>query len=266
MLNIPLVLDIAIGLIFIYITLSLVASEIQEIITTILQWRAKHLKDSIENLLLGSSNDIDEIKETERLVKKLYNNPLIKNISHEGKGQFPELFRGIIAKILPTNSLNIKDEKIANNQTTVVHQQTAPSYIPGETFATTLLEVLEIPKLAHNFSYFKLKDLQEKLITVVETNDINEEYLQIFKKQTNEICEEFRNKKYSLELSLLRIKSRLEELITENSNINNGENDQENNVKENLINIRQTFFEENNFEILSKEMKLNLTYIAQLLN
>jgi hypothetical protein len=38
----PVIVDIAIGLAFIYLLLSLLASEIQELIATILQWRAKH--------------------------------------------------------------------------------------------------------------------------------------------------------------------------------------------------------------------------------
>ena len=58
--NLPLVLDIAIGLIFIYLILSLLASEIQELIATIFQWRAKHLKEAIENLLVGDNRKTPE--------------------------------------------------------------------------------------------------------------------------------------------------------------------------------------------------------------
>ena len=42
--NLPLVIEIAIGLVFIYLVLSLLISEIQELITILLQWRAEHLK------------------------------------------------------------------------------------------------------------------------------------------------------------------------------------------------------------------------------
>jgi flagellar biosynthesis protein FliR len=45
--SLPLILDIAIGLIFIYLILSLLASEIQELIATLLQWRAKHFPIAI---------------------------------------------------------------------------------------------------------------------------------------------------------------------------------------------------------------------------
>lgn len=43
--NLPFILDVAIGLIFIYLILSLLASEIQELIATVFQWRAEHLKN-----------------------------------------------------------------------------------------------------------------------------------------------------------------------------------------------------------------------------
>ena len=53
--NLPVILDIVIGLIFIYLSFSLLASEIQAILTTILQWRATHLKKSIEELISGQT-------------------------------------------------------------------------------------------------------------------------------------------------------------------------------------------------------------------
>ncbi len=54
--NLPFILNVLISVVFIYLILSLLASEIQELITTLLQWRAKHLKDSIESLISGGSS------------------------------------------------------------------------------------------------------------------------------------------------------------------------------------------------------------------
>jgi hypothetical protein len=51
--NLPIVIDVAISLIFVFLILSLLASEMQELLTTILQWCASHLKESIEVLLAG---------------------------------------------------------------------------------------------------------------------------------------------------------------------------------------------------------------------
>ena len=78
--GLPFVLDIAIGLIFIYLILSLLASELQELLTTLFQWRAKHLKESIEVFLAGGSATLEEEKVRE-LVNKLYDDPLLKNIN-----------------------------------------------------------------------------------------------------------------------------------------------------------------------------------------
>ncbi|NER20509.1 MAG: hypothetical protein F6J86_18320 [Symploca sp. SIO1B1] len=100
--NLPTVLNIAIGLIIIYLVFSLIASEIQELIATLLEWRAKHLKNVIAQLLgKGSSDD--------PLVSKIYNNPLIQSLNH----------------------------KSANTK-----KSTGPSYIPATSFSSALLEII----------------------------------------------------------------------------------------------------------------------------
>ena len=53
--QLPVIVDIAIGLLFIYLILSLLASELQELIATLLQWRAQHLKRSVQMMLAGGS-------------------------------------------------------------------------------------------------------------------------------------------------------------------------------------------------------------------
>lgn len=84
--TLPTIIDIAIGLIFIYLILSLLTSEIQELIATLLQWRAIHLKRSIEILLTGGEGvSVGQARVVEGLVSDLYNNPLIKNLNQEAK-------------------------------------------------------------------------------------------------------------------------------------------------------------------------------------
>ena len=78
--NLPFILDVALGLIFIYLILSLLASEIQELLTTVLQWRAEHLRRSIEILLAGDAQN-SEKPEVIQLVNKIYGNPLIQSIN-----------------------------------------------------------------------------------------------------------------------------------------------------------------------------------------
>ena len=78
--NLPFILDVLISLVFIYLILSLLASEIQELITTLLQWRAKHLKDSIESLISGGDRT-QESRKVDALINSIYNDPLIKNMN-----------------------------------------------------------------------------------------------------------------------------------------------------------------------------------------
>ncbi|HEY9688769.1 MAG TPA: hypothetical protein V6D46_02165, partial [Coleofasciculaceae cyanobacterium] len=91
------IVDIVIGLLFVYLTLSLLASEIQELIATLLQWRATHLKQSIAQLLSGGSQSTisdngqssgrpGDTKRAEQLTNQLYNSPSINSLNQEAKG------------------------------------------------------------------------------------------------------------------------------------------------------------------------------------
>lgn len=134
--NLPVVFDIALGLVFIYLTLSLIASEIQELISTLLQWRAKHLKQSIELLMAGGSQTgSEEIEKAVQLVKELYGDPIINTLNQQAKDGIEKGFRDV------TKTINSKVSK---------EKQSAPSYIPSETFAITLLETLKIPQLINH--------------------------------------------------------------------------------------------------------------------
>lgn len=119
--NLPSILDIVIGSIFIYLILSLLASEIQELLATFFQWRPKHLKKSIETMLSGGSQSKGNAK---YIVEKLYKDPLINTLNHRAEGNIGE-------------SLTRVSES----------QQSAPSYIPSETFAITLIQALKITEL-----------------------------------------------------------------------------------------------------------------------
>ncbi|NES85954.1 MAG: hypothetical protein F6K10_33775 [Moorea sp. SIO2B7] len=108
--NLPTILNIAIGLIIIYLTFSLVVSEVQELITTLLEWRAKTLKEGIAQLFGENSSE-------DPLVIKFYNNPLIKSLTQKA-----------------TNKASSK----------------GPSYISASSFAYAFMEIIrlgkEIPK------------------------------------------------------------------------------------------------------------------------
>ncbi|MGC1305757.1 MAG: hypothetical protein WA885_00910 [Phormidesmis sp.] len=152
--SLPIVLEIAVGLIFIYLTLSLVASEIQEILSALFQWRAEHLKRSIEQLLAGDARagvraatgvdgeqPIDSRqnqRDAKTLADRLYASPLIENLNYEAQGRLAGLLRRFLHVIgaiyrTVTFSRNVFGDKTSG-----------PSYIPAETFATSLLERLKL--------------------------------------------------------------------------------------------------------------------------
>ncbi|MEH2076164.1 MAG: hypothetical protein V7K57_17500 [Nostoc sp.] len=136
--NLPVVVDITLGLVFIYLILSLLASEIQELIATLLQWRAKHLKLSIELLLSGGSeSDKSDIINAIKLVQTLYNDPLINTLNQQTKVKVEKHFRKLTRN---------PDEQ-------VIEKQSGPSYLPSETFAITLLDTLKIPQLVNYVKY-----------------------------------------------------------------------------------------------------------------
>ena len=132
--NLPVVVDITLGLVFIYLILSLLASEIQELIATLLQWRAKHLKNSIELLLAGGSeSENSDINNAKILVQKLYNDPLINTLNQQANEK--------VEKYLREGRKNIGKNKALGEK------ESGPSYLPSETFAISLLDALKIPQL-----------------------------------------------------------------------------------------------------------------------
>ncbi len=162
--SLPFVIDVAISLIFIYLILSLLASEIQELLTTLLQWRAKHLKESIEVLLRGDVGTQQE-ENVKNLVSKLYNDPLIKNINQEAKGNIARGFRQVTRWLIPGN----RKGAFGRNQ------RSGPSYIAPDTFATSLLERLGLATLVSKLVEVRLKKFINRIVGSysVEKGDLN---------------------------------------------------------------------------------------------
>ena len=158
--NLPFVLDVAIGLVFIYLILSLLASEVQELITTLLQWRAKHLKDAIEILLGGGVELSDHQTQVKTLVDELYNDPLLQNVNQGVTDGIAHWFRQF-TKLFAGNRRGAYGEQLA----------TGPSYISPETFATSLLERLGISKLSNKLTEVRLEKFATRLVGIYKVND-----------------------------------------------------------------------------------------------
>lgn len=151
--NLPLIFEIVIGLLFIYLILSLLTSEIQELVATLLQWRAEHLKKSIENLITGEVVDQPMHRS---FVDDLYNSALIRSLNQEAKGLLATSFRQIVQGIVTlfrtlTGTRNIFGE-----------QRSGPSYIPPETFAVALLQKMNVGELSQKISELTLKKFRDE--------------------------------------------------------------------------------------------------------
>lgn len=211
--NIPLIVDIAIGLIFIYLILSLLASEIQELITTVLQWRAKHLKESIESMLAGN-NLPDEVEGVKTLTADLYNNPLIGSANHQAQGLLANFFRSI------TQSIGFIYNQITGTPNHFGNATTGPSYLAAETFATSLLNTIKIPQIVDNLfltrlQKFEVEKLQEvqSVIDSLEMSDetrayLNYEYENLSKKFAD-IVDDYKNQRSDLSTSIDRMAEQL---------------------------------------------------------
>lgn len=234
--NLPLVLDVAVGLVFIYLILSLLASEIQELIATLLQWRSAHLKKSLEILLTGGEGTTEENK-VRTIVNELYDNPLIKNINQEAKEGIAVFFRQLtwiigdqyrkLRNNKPTfgrisNNTNIPESEALNKR------RSAPSYIPAETFATTLLEKLNIPQLTHKLSTLNLQIFAENELKSKIAEYIGDENLKIsedtrlnlkddfnnWSRAIINIVSNYRDNKATLVTTIKRIKEEVSKYIT----------------------------------------------------
>jgi len=151
--NLPLIFEIAIGLLFIYLILSLLTSEIQELVATLLQWRAEHLKKSIENLIAG---EIVDEPSHRSFVDELYNSALIRSLNQEAKGVLATFFRQIIQTVIATFRVLTGTRNIFGDQ------RSGPSYIPPETFAVALLQKINIGELSQKISELTIKKFRDE--------------------------------------------------------------------------------------------------------
>ena len=71
------VLEVVIGVIFVYLSLSLVCTAANELIASLTTWRARNLAHGIRNLL--------NYKTTDELLKGIYNHPLIQSLYRDSK-------------------------------------------------------------------------------------------------------------------------------------------------------------------------------------
>ena len=172
----PNFLNIGIGLIFIYLILSLLASEIQEMTSSVLELRAKNLKEAIKTII--SNSRFNHSTENNLTATNSTENNLTATNSTENNLVVDALYNHSLISALNHNSF-IKPWKA---------KSVGPSYIPAEMFASALLEVLGLTESLNeklNLDKFKksieqlgLKDeFKSNLIALASRAEENGTYL-----------------------------------------------------------------------------------------
>lgn len=224
--NLPQLLDIAIGLFFIYLILSLLSSEIQELLATLVQWRAKHLKKSIESLLVGGGESADKDLTKARIIaNELYNDPLINTLNQEARGPIVTWFRNLVKfwGLLAFKIYCWMQKKDEVKQRIFGHKDSGPSYIQAETFATTLFKTIGIQKLVQKASGVSLEKFSQELIEDIKSivhsfpepdlsNEIKSHVdggFNLVETGFNRIVQDLKNNKATLKTSLTRMEGTL---------------------------------------------------------
>lgn len=215
--NLPVILDIVIGLIFIYLSLSLLATEIQEMIATVLQWRAEHLKKSIEVLISGGSDTITDEAEFQRiknLANLIYDNPIVNDLNQEAKGPLSKMFRNITHQIGGFYRRITKTENVFGNKSS------GPSYIASASFSSSLLDTLRISPLIKSITESRLERFKDRQLAevkfIVDNLKLGESVQPILdmeltwlQKEFNKIVEDFKKNQAPLSDSIDRISEKL---------------------------------------------------------
>jgi len=216
------IVDIVIGLLFVYLTLSLLASEIQELIATLLQWRAVHLKQSIAQLLSGGSQSTirsdgrsasrpGDTKRAEQLTNQLYESSTINSLNQEAKGLLAIGFRKAFRVFA----------NLVGLQNFVFGQRTSgPSHIPAGSFADALLSSSRIPELIQVISLRRFGQFTQELTQQVRqilsqrTDPKLRELIDRFEQRLRDILADYKSGKFNLKTSLTRVLNSLDRLIS----------------------------------------------------
>lgn len=215
--NLPVIIDIIIGLVFIYLSLSLLASEIQELIATVLQWRAEHLKKSIEVLIAGGNEGVRDRAQLQRvgkLANLIYSNPIVNDLNQGAKGPLSQIFRSLM------QSIGALYRRLSGRKNVFGDKSTGPSYIPSESFSSSLLDTLQINQLMKSITQARLerfKDLQltqikvigEGLVLSESTQPIIDQEFVWLTGEFDRVIEDYKNDLVTLNNSLDRMSEKL---------------------------------------------------------
>ena len=189
------ILDVAIGMVYIYLLLSLVASVINEALAGLVQSRAANLQRGLRSLLSGDSIEAGALT----LVDNIYNHGLIRGLYQDPAkdygGKVLSLWSGFRltlqrwARIAPPRAID-----------GVSDQLLLPSYIPARTFALAMIDILNKDKFNgktpiesienflkdHHQQFEKNKAVEALLTLLIDAkNDAKEDYQKLQQFQNN---------------------------------------------------------------------------------
>jgi hypothetical protein len=137
------VLNVAIGMVFIYLLLSLIASVIQEMLAAFMQLRSANLERGLRSLFSGDSlsaeKDLVDCIYDHALVRGLYSDPL--RDSNKLQSRFRKMMDAV--RQLARRLIGISPDKPLTIQ---ANPLLLPAYIPSRTFALALIDVLNANK------------------------------------------------------------------------------------------------------------------------
>src|ERR1700730_14309355 len=137
------ILDVAIGMAFVYLLLSLIASVVQEMLSAFMQLRSANLERGLRSLFSGDSlsSEMDLVNSVydHGLVRGLYSDPL--KDSNKIQSRFRRMMDAV--RLLARRLIGISPDKPL---TIAANPLLLPSYIPSRTFALALIDVLNANK------------------------------------------------------------------------------------------------------------------------
>jgi hypothetical protein len=190
------ILDVAVGMVFIYLLLSLVASGVNEILATIVQSRAANLQRGLRSLFSGDSIQSGTLT----LVDNIYNHGLVRGLYPDPlKDLNDDSALGWVTKLrlwLQKRVGIAPGKEIAGIKNPLL----LPSYIPARTFALAMIDILDKDKFngktaiqniedflsSHHQQFAKNKAVEALLTLLIDAqNDAREDYQKLQKLQTN---------------------------------------------------------------------------------
>ena len=189
------ILDVAIGMSYIYLLLSLVASVINEALASLVQSRAANLQRGLRSLLSGDSIESGALT----LVDNIYNHGLVRGLYQDPAkdygGPVLSLWSGFRLRLQQWVGI-APPKPIAG----VTDPLLLPSYIPARTFALAMIDILNQDKFngktpieniesflsSHHQQFEKNKAVEALLTLLIDAkNDAKADYLRLQQLQTN---------------------------------------------------------------------------------